>query len=117
MIGQLEQVIAEAREETATLSRFGQGDIAAAVESILDSLTGTKEMRELLTWHDETGAVLLSGKPAGYFQNRFEGWEKRGLARMVGRGRRQYREVVIPKRETMADVLADAERTAEEDRR
>lgn len=113
----IEQVIAEAREETATLSRYGHEETAAAVGTILDTLTSTVEMRELLTWHDETGAVLLSGKPAGYFQNRFEGWEKRRLARMAGRGRRQYREVVIPKRETMADVLADAERTAEEDRR
>jgi hypothetical protein len=115
MIGALEQALAEAREQLATISSYGQKDLASAVTALLDKVTATPEMRELVTWHDEAGAVLLSGKPAGYFSNRFDGWHKRGLARYAGRGKRQYREVVIPKRESLAGVLADAERTAAED--
>lgn len=109
----IEQKLADAREEVATLKRYGQADVAAAVEAILDGLA--TDLREYLTWHDEKGAALLSGKPAGYFRGRFEDWSARGLARSPRRGVRQYREVVIPKRARMSEVQADAERAARED--
>lgn len=109
----LEQVLADAREETMTLARYGHHESAAAVESILDKITA--ELREYLTWHDEKGAVLLSEKPAGYFRSRFDDWEARGLARSPRRGVRQYREVVIPKKVSIGEVQADAERAARED--
>jgi hypothetical protein len=109
----LEQVLADAREEIATLKRYGQADVAGAVEAILDRLTA--ELREYLTWHDEKGAALLSGKGVGYFAARFDDWEARGLARSPRRGVRQYRETVIPKRARISEVQADAERAARED--
>lgn len=109
----LEQRLADAREEVATLKRYGQSDVAAAVEAILDGLAS--ELREYLTWHDEKGAALMSGKGTGYFHSRFEDWEARGLARSPRKGVRQYREAVIPKRARLSEVQADAERAARED--
>jgi hypothetical protein len=109
----LETVLADAREEAATLNRYGHHDSAQAVDALLDKIS--HELREYLTWHDEKGAVLLSGKPAGYFQSRFADWERRGLARSQKRGQREYREVVIPKVMDLSDVQADAERAARED--
>jgi hypothetical protein len=109
----LEDVLADAREEAATLARYGQRDAASAVGTVLDKLTAP--LREYLTWHDEKGAALLSGKPMGYFQSRFRDWERRDLARCLKRGQREYREVVIPKVMDLSDVQADAERVARED--
>ena len=109
----LEQVLADAREEIATLRRYGQTDVADAVGAIVDRIGA--ELREYLTWHDEKGAALMSGKGPGYFASRFEDWEARGLARSPRRGVRQYREVVIPKRARLSEVQADAERAARED--
>ena len=109
----LEQVLADAHEEIGTLRRYGQADVADAVAAILDRIQA--ELREHLTWHDEKGAALLSGKPAGFFRGRFEDWEARGLARSPRRGVRQYRETVIPKRARLSEVQADAERAARED--
>jgi hypothetical protein len=109
----IEQTLADAREEATVLKRYGQSDVAAAVEAMLDRIAA--ELREYLTWHDEKGASLLSGKPAGFFRGRFEDWSERGLARSPRRGVRQYREVVIPKRARMSEVQADAERAARED--
>lgn len=109
----LEQVMADAREEINTLKRYGQQDVAAAVEAMLDRIQ--KQLREYLTWHDEKGAALLSGRGPGYFASRYDDWEARGLARTIRRGHRQYREVVIPKRARLSEVQADAERAARED--
>ena len=110
----LEQALADAREEAATLARYGQRDVAQALEALLDKLA--PPLREFLTWHDEKGAALLSGKGTGYFATRFTEWEARGLARAGRkRGERHYREVVIPKRRHLGDVQADAARVARED--
>ena len=109
----LEQALADAREEAATLKRYGQQDVAVALEALLDKVQ--TPLREYLTWHDEKGAALLSGKGRGYFQSRFPDWELRGLARSPRRGVRQYREVVIPKRARLSEIQADAERAARED--
>lgn len=106
----LEDVLADAREEAATLTRYGH---VTALDSLLDKITGT--LREYLTWHDEKGAALMSGKSAGYFHSRYEDWAARGLARSPRRGVRQYREVVIPKKASIGEVQADAERAARED--
>lgn len=109
----LEQILADAREEATTLARYGHKDSAAALDGLLDKMTGA--LREYLTWHDEKGAATLSGNSLGYFHLRFKDWEARGLARSRGRGQREYREVVIPKAMDLGDVQADAERTARAD--
>jgi hypothetical protein len=109
----IEQVLADVREEAATLRRYGQKDAAVAMDTVLDKVTS--ELREYLTWHDEKGAVLMSGKGKGYYASRFDDWEARGLARSPRRGVRQYREVVIPKQVSIGEVQADAERAARED--
>lgn len=109
----IEQVLADVREDAATLRRCGQSDAAAAMEALLDRVCAS--LREYLTWHDEKGAVVMSGKPAGYYQARFQEWEERGLARSPRRGVRQYREAVIPKPRRLSDVQVEAERLARED--
>ena len=109
----VEEVMADAREEAMTLARYGHKDGAAGIEAILDKLS--EPLREYLTWHDERGAALLSGKPKSYFHTRFREWERRGLARCLKRGHREYREVVIPKMMDLDDVQADAERAAHQD--
>lgn len=109
-------LFADAREKADTLRRFGHPSTADALDAMLEAIATCPPVRELLTEHDEKGAVLLSGKPAGYFRSRFAGWAERGLARRGGRGQRYYSEVVIPKAAQMDDVLKDAERTAAADR-
>ena len=109
----IERAFGDAAEQIATLRRFGQAQVADAVEALLASLR--TELVEYLTWHDEAGAALMSKRAPGYFRARFAGWEERGLAKHQGRGRRYYRECVIPKARTEADVRADAERAAEGD--
>jgi hypothetical protein len=111
----LEQALADARGDAQRLRAYGQGDLAGALEAVLDRLVSAPEMRELLTWHDEKGAALMSGKGPGYFRGRYEEWARRGLARSPRRGVRQYREAVIPKKARLAELDADAERTARED--
>lgn len=110
------EILADAREKANTLATFGHPQTAAALNAVLDEIVTCPPVRELLTEHDEKGAILLSGKPAGYFKARFAGWAERGLARPGKRGQRYYSEVVIPKNPTMDDVLKDAERTAAADR-
>lgn len=110
------EILADAREKAATLRTFGHPQTADALDAVLDSIATCPPVRELLTEHDEKGAVLLSGKPVGYFKARFAGWAERGLARAGKRGQRYYSEVVIPKSPIMDDVLKDAERTAAADR-
>lgn len=110
------EAFADAREKATTLKAFGHRESAAALEAVLDLLVSCQPIRELLTEHDEKGAVLMSGKPAGHFKARFAGWAERGLARQGKRGQRFYSEVVIPKSPQMDDVLDDAQRTAERDR-
>lgn len=100
----IEHVLQAAREQTATLRLYGQQETADAVDGLLDRVAAA--LRGHLQWHDEAGAVLLSGKPAGFFRARFADWERRGLARYAGRGRRLYRETVIPFR---ADTVSAAE--------
>ena len=111
----LEQVLADAREDAQRFHAYGQKDLAAALGALLERIIAAPEVRELLTWHDEKGAALMSGRGPGYFAARFDEWEKRGLARSPRRGVRQYREAVIPKKARLAELDADAERTARED--
>jgi hypothetical protein len=111
----LEQVLADARGDAQRFHAYGQKDLAAALDALLERIVAAPEMREILTWHDEKGAALLSGKGPGYFAGRFEEWARRGLARSPRRGVRQYREAVIPKKARLAELDADAERTARED--
>jgi hypothetical protein len=111
----LEQVLADARGDTQRFHAYGQKDLAAALDALLERIVAVPEMRELLTWHDEKGAALMSGRGPGYFAARFAEWERRGFARSPRRGVRQYRECVVPKKARLAELDADAERTARED--
>ena len=109
---QPEQVLADVAEQANTLRIYGQGPAAGALELLVARLRAA--MPEFLTWHDEAGAVLMSGKPRGWFRNRWPEWYRRGLAKGTPR-KRQYLECVIPKPSDVSEALADAERTARED--
>ena len=106
------KVLADVAEQANTLRVYGQAPAAGALEALVSRLRAS--MPEFLTWHDEAGAVLMSGQPRGYFRNRFPAWKARGLAR-GGRGKREYLECVIPKPLDVSEALADAERTARAD--
>ncbi|HET7024860.1 MAG TPA: hypothetical protein VFI39_06650 [Gemmatimonadales bacterium] len=112
----LAEVLADAREKVATVRSFGHPETAVAVEQILDRLGATPEIRSVLTFHDEKGAALLSRKSPAWFRARFIGWERRGLARRAGRTR-FYAEAVIEFTEQHHAITADAEATAELERR
>ena len=107
----IEQVLADAAEDVSTLEAYGHDKAAAAIGNILARVRAS--IAEFITWHDEAGAMLLSGRPRGFFTSRFPEWERRGLAERRGRGRRVYREVVIPK----APDLAAAREAGEQDAR
>lgn len=99
-------VLADAEEKANTLHVFGQEETARWLRELVRSLRDG--LREYLTWHDEPGAMLLSGRPRGYFRARRREWASRGLAERRGRGW-YYREVVIPRK---ADTQSAAQEAA-----
>ena len=111
----LNDVLADHAERVPHLRRGGAVGAANAIEDVLSEVR--RAAPEFLTWHDLTGAALLSGKPPGYFRSRFKGWQARGLARCVRRGHLEFLECVIPKQEGVADLVRDAEATAAADAR
>lgn len=109
----IEQVLADAAEDVTTLEAYGHDKAAAAVGNIVARARAA--LAEFMTWHDEAGAMLMSGKPRGHFTSRFPEWERRGLAERRGRGRRVYRECVIPKPVDVAAAREAGEQDAREE--
>jgi hypothetical protein len=104
MAKDLEQVIADAREELPVLARrnatWSVKDIAEFVDEVAQSAEGW------LTWLSETDAAIRSGYSETTLRGRFEQLRRDGHARLNGK-RRQYRECAIPRR---ANVEAAANR-------
>lgn len=97
--GDLAVVIADAREEAAVLRSHGHTAQARSIESLAERVAET--MRSYLTTLSEKEAELRSGWTANRLRSRFGEWEARGLAMLDERGRRRYRELIVPVR---ADV-------------
>ncbi len=66
---------------------------------------------EYLTWLSETDAMLQSGRSREWLRSRFPEWERAGHARSAGRGVRQYRAMIVPRRAAVQQA-AEAGREA-----
>lgn len=108
----LAQILADADEEVARLARYGHPEAADVLAGLV---TRWKALHEFTVWHDEPGAMVLSGRSAAWFRARYAGWERRLLARSTRRGHREYLECVIPKAQRVDELLTDAEDTARRD--
>jgi len=103
----LEQVLADARGEAAVLRSHGHIAQAKSLEGLAGHVA--ESMRGYLTILSESEAMLRSGWTAGRLRSRFAEWEAQGLAMLDARGKRRYREIIVPARlERAAARLAGA---------
>lgn len=93
---QLEQVLADALEDVVSLRRNGHTVQAASIERLVDDVR--ESMRSYLTTLSESEAQMRSGWTTYRLRSRFSEWEARGLAMLDEKGRRRYREIVVPVR-------------------
>ena len=96
MTDTLETVLADAREQAAILRHHGHAAQAKSVEGVADKVAAS--MLPYLTTLFEKEAMLRSGRGVDFFRARFPEWEARGLAMLDARGRRIYRELIVPVR-------------------
>lgn len=104
----LEQVLADAREDAAVLRAHGHPVQAKSVEDVVERVAGV--MRGFLAILSEKEAMLRSGKGVDFFRGKFAEWESRGLAMLDTRGRRTYREIVVPVRPDLERARLAGER-------
>jgi hypothetical protein len=113
--GTTARYLADVLADFAELGQYATPEVRQALGDLIAEVRCCGP--EFLFWHDLPGAVLLSGKPPGYFRSRFKGWQARGLARSSRRGHHEFLECVIPKQEAIADLVRDAQETADADAR
>ena len=106
----LEQVLADEREDAASLRRNGEADKAAIIERICDRVQEAAE--DYLRWMTEEQAMTKSGRGQQYFLSRFEEWEALGHARKKGR-LREYRSVIVPQRVHASVAYEEGKRAGE----
>jgi hypothetical protein len=92
----LEQVLADARGEAAVLRSHGHIAQAKTLELFADRVG--KSMRAYLTTMSESEAALRSGWTPSRLRGRFAEWETGGFAMLDKRGKRRYRECIVPVR-------------------
>lgn len=92
----LEQVIADSREEAAVLRSHGHGAQATSIEAVCDRVADS--MRPWLATLSESEAMLRSGRGVSFFRSRFAEWERQGFAQLDDKGKRRYRECIVPLR-------------------
>jgi hypothetical protein len=101
----LAQVIADARGEAAVLRAHGHVAQAKSLEALADRVSEC--MRSYLTLLSESEAVLRSGWSGARIRRQFAEWETTGFAVLDAKGKRRYRECIVPVRpERAADRLA-----------
>lgn len=106
----LEQVLADVREEAALLRRHGHKVQADSMESVCDRVRDC--MAPYLDWLTEEEAMARSGRSAAWLRGQLPEWEGIGMARQEGR-RRWYRRVIVPRRPNLEAARADAIREAQ----
>lgn len=94
MTDTLEQVLADRRGAAAVLRAHGHGSQAKSIEETVDAVALC--MRSYLTILSESEAQLRSGWGVAKLKSRFAEWQARGLAMLDERGRRRYREIIVP---------------------
>lgn len=105
----LEQVLADAREDAATLRRYGDEGRARAIEDLCDQVERAAE--PFMVWLSEAKAQLRSDRRIPWLRERFPRWLEEGLARWnpASPSERQYLQAVIPlKRAESGAVVQDA---------
>lgn len=108
----LEQVLADAAEESAVLRKHRQVAVADAIDSLcLDVRTAAESF---LRWLSEPQAQLRSGHRVQWLRARFPRWAEEGMARWNPKAsnERQYLQAVIPQRRRETSVADDARREA-----
>lgn len=91
----LDQIIADRRDEASLLRRRGATPVADTIDEILDQVAAaTEDFRRFLS---EADATLRSGKSTRWLRSRFVEWSAQGNAR-IRNGRREYRMLVVPQR-------------------
>lgn len=101
----LGQVLADLRGEAAVLRSHGHLAQAKSIEDACDRVAAA--MRAHLTTLSESEAMLRSGWGAARLRSHFAEWEAAGFAFLDERGKRRYRECIVPPRaDRAADKLA-----------
>lgn len=100
----LEQIIADAREEAAVLRRSGNAGQADYVEALLDRVERGAE--DYLRWLTEADAIIKSGLAERTLRRRFRELLDCGLARYSAKREREYRACAVPPRPNVADARA-----------
>lgn len=113
MAEQLDQVIADMRAEADLLRRAGhtgQGDHLATFAARV-----TEATEDYRTFLSEADARLFSGLTSETLRKRFPAWHEQGHARLNAKGKREYRQLVLPRRPDVAAARAAGRRGSQED--
>lgn len=111
---QLEEVIADAREEASVLDSNRASFSVARVRDLLDEIAAAAEA--FITWLSEGDAAMRAGVSGETMRGRYPTMEREGNARMSGR-QRQYRQCAVPQRAQTAAVAARAREIARQEKR
>lgn len=104
----LEQVIADARGQAAVLRSHGHSTQAKSIEQLADDVSAC--MRAYLTMLSDSEAMLRSGWSLGRLRGKFAEWERAGFAVLDPRGKRRYRECIVPTRADRSSARLAGER-------
>jgi hypothetical protein len=104
----LESVLADARGEAAVLRAHGHTTQAKSIEAVVDAVADV--MRGYLTLLSEKEAALRSGWTQTRLRGRFAEWESAGFAVLDARGKRRYRECIVPARTDRSQARLAGER-------
>lgn len=99
---ELEQVIADAREEVEVIRRSGNAGQADYVEKLLDLVSGAAE--DYLKWLNEADAMIKSGLAERTLRRRFRELLDCGLARYNQKREREYRAIAVPPRPAVLEA-------------
>ena len=102
----LNQVLADAREEARIIHRSGNQQQAAYLTDLLERIEESTE--DYRTWLSEEKAQLKSGLSFRTLRRRFRELYECGLARYNLKHEREYRSVAIPSRPEVERAKADA---------
>lgn len=110
-MGDLAQILADARGEAQVMRRTGQKDFAGYVEDLCDKVAEATE--DFRTFLSEKEAMLQSARASAWFRARFPEWESEGNARRNQRGEREYRQIIVPRRANVSAAREAGQRAAE----
>ncbi len=90
----LDQVLADAAERAQHLRAEGHPVQAASIDRVVTDVRAS--MRSYLTVLSENEAMLRSGWGVGRLRGKFAEWEALGFAMLDAKGKRRYRECIVP---------------------